>query len=70
MRTRTFNISLPNQLVKALDRRAREESLHAAKCFAPPRWPTLNGGSSGGIYGTMDAGRPDASICVLATLSV
>jgi predicted transcriptional regulator len=25
-RTRTFNISLPNQLVKALDRRAREES--------------------------------------------
>jgi CopG family transcriptional regulator/antitoxin EndoAI len=26
MRTRTFNISLPNRLVKALDRRAREES--------------------------------------------
>ncbi len=26
MRTRTFKISLPNQLVKALDRRAREES--------------------------------------------
>ncbi len=26
VRTRTFNISLPNQLVKALDRRAREES--------------------------------------------
>jgi metal-responsive CopG/Arc/MetJ family transcriptional regulator len=26
MRTRTFNISLPNQLVKALDRRAREEA--------------------------------------------
>ncbi len=25
MRTRTFNISLPNQLVKALDRRARQE---------------------------------------------
>ena len=26
MRTRTLKISLPNQLVKALDRRAREES--------------------------------------------
>ena len=26
MRTRTFNISLPNQLVKALDRQARKES--------------------------------------------
>lgn len=26
MRTRTFNISLPEQLVKALDRRAREEA--------------------------------------------
>lgn len=26
MRTRTFNISLPEQLVKALDQRAREET--------------------------------------------
>ncbi len=26
MRTRTFSVSLPNQLVKALDRRARKES--------------------------------------------
>jgi metal-responsive CopG/Arc/MetJ family transcriptional regulator len=26
MRTRTFKISLPNQLVEALDRRARKES--------------------------------------------
>lgn len=26
MRTRTFNISLPDPLVKALDRRAREEA--------------------------------------------
>jgi metal-responsive CopG/Arc/MetJ family transcriptional regulator len=31
MRIRSINISLPNQLVKALDRRAREESRSRSK---------------------------------------
>jgi len=62
MRTRTFNISFPNQLVKALDRQAREESrsrsevLRAAALAYLEWWAQWRRLQS---YGRRQAGRLD-----------
>ena len=62
MRTRTFNISFPNQLVKALDRQAREESRSRSEVLRAAALAYLEGWAQWRrlqSYGRRQAGRLD-----------